>query len=42
MRVQADNPMEPWDMVIAPPKGWFDLHRCDLWCCHDGLQGERS
>ena len=20
-----------WDLVIEPPKGWFDLHLRDLW-----------
>lgn len=28
--MQQQNPSTPesWDMVIGPPKGWFDLHLC--------------
>ena len=24
-----------WDLVIEPPKGWFDLHLRDLWRYRD-------
>lgn len=26
---------EQWDLVIAPPRGWFDLHLRDLWRYRD-------
>lgn len=30
--MQQQNPSIPesWDMVIGPPKGWFDLHLRDF------------
>lgn len=33
MELQAHD--SGWDMVIEPPKGWFDLHLRDLWRYRD-------
>lgn len=33
MALQAQN--DGWDLVIGPPKGWFDLHLRDLWRYRD-------
>ena len=30
-----DRTEASWDMVIGPPKGWFDLHLRDLWRYRD-------
>jgi lipopolysaccharide transport system permease protein len=33
--VAPSSPPEPWDLVIRPKTGWFELHLSDLWRYRD-------